>query len=473
MLKKGANKTLFSTVVGWSLAAACAVAGAVYIHQMANRDLSVMLCVDGEPLCRVEDRAVVDEALLLLDAKLENGGIHDDAEFNFSYRYVPEDGRKAASAVECMELLYDLSSQNYSRAYMISVQGIEVAACATYAEAEKVVSDFRDYIVEQVMSSQSNADHVELTTEFEIKNVFCRRDRIASAADVYRLMVGENGGYDPDSSEVISDTRVNAGGSQSILFADKNADFGLIKNPSAETGIVDDFSFNMSGLNSAIEYTTVVVEKYSEIIGFMTEFIETDELFKGQTEVLFEGENGICENVYEIYYADGVEISRKLISSTVIAEAKNRIERVGTKEQPSTDPTGSFMWPLEEGKFRITSYYGIQRNGFESAGEFHLGLDIAGPKLGDPIYAADGGVVTYAGERGTYGLLIKIQHENGVETYYSHMSKIDVQVGDRVYKGQKIAEIGRTGVATGVHLHFEVRIDGKTVDPLNYLPKLK
>ena len=469
MLKKGANKTLLSTIVGWSLAAACTVAGAVYVHHAASRDLSVMLYLDGEPLCRVEDRATVDEALLLLDAKLENGGIHDDAAFDFSYRYVPQNG-KTVSASECMELLYDLSSQNYSRAYMISVQGMEVAACATYAEAEKVVSDFQDYIVKQVMNSQTGADHIELSTEFTIKNVFCRRDRIASADDVFRLMVGENGSYDPGSSEVISDTRVNANGSQSILFADKNADFGLIKNPSAETGITDDFSFNMSGLNSAIQYTTVVVEKYSEIIGFATEYIETDELFRGETEILFEGENGICENVYEIYYADGVEVGRKLISSTTIAEPKNRVERIDTKEMPTTVPSGSFQWPLAD-KFSITSYYGIQRDGFESNGEFHLGVDLAGPKLGSPILAADAGVVTFAGECGTYGLLVKIQHESGVETYYSHMSKINVEVGDHVYKGQKIAEIGRTGVATGVHLHFEVRIHGKTVNPLDYLPK--
>jgi len=56
-------------------------------------------------------------------------------------------------------------------------------------------------------------------------------------------------------------------------------------------------------------------------------------------------------------------------------------------------------------------------------------------------------------------------------TYYAHMNALSVKVGDRVYKGQKIGEIGRTGKVTGVHLHFEVRIDGKTVDPLNYLPK--
>ncbi len=470
MLEKGAKKKRLTAVAGWVLAVAITAVGAFYIHRMVSRDLAVMLCVDGEPLCHIEDRAVVEEALLLLNEKLEDGGIRDDTEREFTYEYVLSDGSEAVDAAACMELLYELSLSEYSRAYMISVQGMEIAACATYAEAEQVVTDFRDYIVKQVLDSKTEADLVELTTEFDIRNVICRRDRIASADDIYRVMVGAGGHYDPEDAEVISDTRVNAVGSQSILFADKNVDFGLIKNPVAAPSLEDNFSFNMSGLNSAIQYYTVLVETYSEIISCEIERIETDELYVGQTEVVVEGENGIAENVYEISYADGEEVDRKLVSSTVIVAPKNRIERVGTKEYPSTAPTGSFMWPLQE-SFQITSYYGIQRNGFESKGEYHLGLDLAGPKLGAPIYAADGGVVTFAGERGSYGLLIKIQHEDGVETYYAHMSQIDVQVGDRVYKGQKIAEIGRSGVATGVHLHFEVRIDGRTVNPLNYLPK--
>jgi murein DD-endopeptidase MepM/ murein hydrolase activator NlpD len=125
------------------------------------------------------------------------------------------------------------------------------------------------------------------------------------------------------------------------------------------------------------------------------------------------------------------------------------------------------------GTFRITSQYGLQREGFETAGQKHLGVDIGGPKQGEPVIAADGGVVIFAGTKGSYGQLVKIRHEDGVETYYAHMSKIVVEVGERVYQGQKIGEIGRTGTATGVHVHFEVRINGSTVNPVNYLPKLK
>lgn len=245
--------------------------------------------------------------------------------------------------------------------------------------------------------------------------------------------------------------------------------FGLVKNEAAEYSVENSFSFTINGLQSAIEYKTVVTEKYSEIISCETEYIESDELYIGETLVVSEGEDGIAENEYEVSYADGVEISRELVSSVIISSPKNRVELIGTKAYPSTEPTGAFMWPIL-GKFVITSPYGISREEFDN-GSYHYGIDIAGVSMGDPVYAADGGTVTFAGTQGTYGLLVKIRHEDGVETYYAHMRSIDVKVGDKVYKGQKIAEIGMTGVTTGPHLHFEVRIDGKTVNPVNYLPK--
>ena len=469
MLHKGAKTKYYAPIIGWVVAFACLLAVGLYIYRVSTRELTVTLCLDGEPICAVEDQSVVEKALLLLEEKRQSSGLRDDTELNLSYRYVLSDGKAAVDAETCMELLYQHSFCQYSRAYMISVQGMEIAACATYGEAEKVVEDFRAYIVKQVLASKVDADLVELTTEFEIRSVFCRSDRIASGEDIYRVMVGSAGRYNPSIDDLLNETRVNAFGSQSILYADKNTDFGLIRNPVAAPELEDSFSFNMSGLNSAIAYKTVMVETYSEIIGYETEYIESDTLFVGQSAVVFEGENGIAENVYEIAYADGVEVSRTLVSSKVIASPKNRVERIGTKEYPSTKPTGSFAWPLSG--FQITSYYGLYRPGLDSKGQFHYGLDLAGPELGEPIYAADGGEVIFAGDNGSYGLMVKIRHEDSVMTYYAHMNALSVKVGDRVYKGQKIGEIGRSGKVTGVHLHFEVRIDGKTVDPLSYLPE--
>jgi len=97
-------------------------------------------------------------------------------------------------------------------------------------------------------------------------------------------------------------------------------------------------------------------------------------------------------------------------------------------------------------------------------------MDIAGPR-GTPIYAADGGIVTYAGWKGGYGYVVIINHNyNGYETFYAHNSKLLVSVGQTVYKGQQIAKMGSTGNSTGSHCHFEIRYNGVAKNPLNYLP---
>ncbi len=107
---------------------------------------------------------------------------------------------------------------------------------------------------------------------------------------------------------------------------------------------------------------------------------------------------------------------------------------------------------------RITSRYGPRR------GRAHQGIDIA-LKTGDPIYATFDGKVRFSKAAGDYGNLIVIRHNNGLETYYAHLSQRDVEVGDWVVAGQQIGLGGSTGRSTGPHLHFEVRYRGQSFDP--------
>lgn len=122
--------------------------------------------------------------------------------------------------------------------------------------------------------------------------------------------------------------------------------------------------------------------------------------------------------------------------------------------------SGMFMRPVSGGT--ITSKYGQRSSGF------HTGVDIAVP-TGTPVYAAAAGTVVKAGWSGGYGYLVVIDHGNGYQTYYAHNSRLCVSVGQSVSKGQNIAYSGSTGNSTGPHLHFEVRINGNTTNPLNYI----
>lgn len=113
----------------------------------------------------------------------------------------------------------------------------------------------------------------------------------------------------------------------------------------------------------------------------------------------------------------------------------------------------------------ISSRYGVSSRIRVST---HTGLDIAAT-TGTPINVVSDGTVTFAGWSGSYGKLVKIDHGNGVETWYAHTSKMYVTAGEQVSAGETIAAVGSTGNSTGPHLHFEIRINGKTVNPQNYV----
>jgi len=118
---------------------------------------------------------------------------------------------------------------------------------------------------------------------------------------------------------------------------------------------------------------------------------------------------------------------------------------------------------------RASSGYGMRSDPLHHTHSMHAGFDVAA-KTGTPVSAAAGGVVTHAGAAGTYGNLVTIRHDSGFETRYAHLSKVGVQRGDRVTPGQEVGQVGSTGRSTGPHLHFEIRKDGKAVDPAPYLP---
>lgn len=120
--------------------------------------------------------------------------------------------------------------------------------------------------------------------------------------------------------------------------------------------------------------------------------------------------------------------------------------------------TGRFIWPI--GSRSITQYYWYG----------HPGLDIGSPE-GSGVYASDQGTVTYAAwSPYCYGNLVVINHANGYETFYAHLSSINVSVGQQVYQGTVIAASGNTGCSSGPHLHFEIRFNRGRYDPLSYLP---
>lgn len=126
--------------------------------------------------------------------------------------------------------------------------------------------------------------------------------------------------------------------------------------------------------------------------------------------------------------------------------------------------TDGFVAPLEG---RLSSPFGW-RNIAVNGNRFHAGVDIVA-NSGTPVAAARDGLVTRAGWWGTYGNVVVLDHGDGSETRYAHLSRVTVAAGDAVRQGDVVGAVGSTGASTGPHLHFELRFDGRAVDPLQYL----
>ena len=207
------------------------------------------------------------------------------------------------------------------------------------------------------------------------------------------------------------------------------------------------------------QLTVETVENVTE-----TEIIEpavivrkNDQMRAGQQKTIRQGVAGSRQVTYKLVKQNGYLMSEELINQQIIEPAIPAIVMKGTKVILG-EGTGNFAWPVSNPT--LTSSFG------ERWGRLHKGLDMVG---GSSILSADNGVVEFAGTRNGTGKTIIIDHQNGYKTVYAHLSKIDVKQNAVVEKGDKIGVMGNTGNSFGVHLHFEIRKDGKVQNPMKYL----
>ena len=209
-----------------------------------------------------------------------------------------------------------------------------------------------------------------------------------------------------------------------------------------------------------VTFTEVVSNE--ERIAYSVVYEENDSLYRGQTQVMVPGTYGSRQVRSEVTKENGVVVSSVVLEDVLISEPASQVTLRGTQPLPvyTGTSTGELSNPLAE--INVISNYGNR------GGRQHHGVDLKGP-VGTPIYAAADGVVVFSGSSGTFGNIVKLSHGGGLETWYAHNSANIVSVGEAVVKGQQIAEMGATGNATTSHLHFEVRINGSSKNPMNYL----
>jgi murein DD-endopeptidase MepM/ murein hydrolase activator NlpD len=193
-------------------------------------------------------------------------------------------------------------------------------------------------------------------------------------------------------------------------------------------------------------------DNYYGIGGFMPDDLDSDLALDREHDGLV---NDMHEQVSQLKVASG-------------DEEKNLKRLLGTlKEQRNILSATPSIMPADG---HITSRFGYRKSPFTGRIGLHKGLDISN-KTGTPIMAAADGVVSFAGLRGLFGRIVTIDHGHGLVTYYAHLNKTLKNEGERVKKGEIIAEMGSTGRTTGPHLHYEVRLNGVSVNPIKYVEK--
>ena len=199
---------------------------------------------------------------------------------------------------------------------------------------------------------------------------------------------------------------------------------------------------------------------YEEIYDADVIYVDNDSWYTTQTKILQQPSAGFRRVVADVSYLNDREVTRDILKEEVVMEAVPKIVERGTKIPPT------YIKPISGG--RLSSNFGRRKSPTKGASSYHKGVDWSVP-TGTAVFASCGGTVARAGWGSGYGYCVYINHEDGRQTRYGHLSKVLVKVGQTVKQGERIALSGNTGVSTGPHLHFEILINGSQVNPLKYL----
>ena len=460
-LKRGAVHTWYKAdcaLAGHKLMAplpflAAAAVTAVVLVTATVYTPSYVVTVNGLDLGTVTDPAVFERVVERVELRASDilgydYTLNQDVEYTFALTQ-----KDKISSVGTFENYLFNQIGEVMKSYVLKVDGKVIGAAADKADLDGMLEDLAaPYMTENTVS-------VEYVENVDISYQYISSDVLQDLVSMEEILTANTTGE--TTYEVVKgDTYLG------IAYAnDMSLDELMALNPQASLDrlMIGDV-LTVKKTVPYLSIRTVDAVTYTEAIACPVEQVEDSTMYVGEKKVLTAGVPGEAQVSANVTYVNGYEEGREVTSSITLSEPTTEVVAVGTKARPKTMPTGSFQWPLSG---RITSYFGY-RSIFGSY-SYHSGIDIA-TSYGKAIAAADGGTVIWSGYKGSYGNLVIIDHGNGVQSYYGHCSSLLVSAGDKVYKGQTIARVGSTGRSTGNHLHFEVKINGTSVNPLSYLP---
>ena len=436
-----------------SFLTACAALGvALTLTTLYTPSYAVL--VNGEQVGVVADQSVVSQAIQEVEEEgttLLGYDYHVEGDVGYQFALTLKTDLTAQSEIEDYFFQQLDTVSNHLRQCEVLVDGRSIGV----VKDEETLNDMLDGMKAQyITENTTSADFMEEVTV----NYVYASDSLMTVEEMQAALEANTTG-DTTYTVQKGDTFNAIAYANDMSVSDLKA-----LNPGVDINrlMVGDV-LNVKELIPVLSIQTVEHVTYTQSIECPVEEVEDSSMYIGDTKVLTQGTEGEAQVTANVTYVNGVEQQREVLSSTTLREPTTTVMAVGTKEKPKTASKGTYIWPCSGS---ISSYFG-GRYIFGSY-SYHSGLDIA-VSYGTTIKAADGGTVTFAGTKGAYGKLVIITHDNGTQTYYGHNSSLLVSAGDKVYQGQAIAKAGSTGRSTGPHCHFEVRVNGSAVNPLNYL----
>lgn len=371
--------------------------------------------------------------------------------------------------------IYDeyVKSRTY-KGYGLYIDNVLAAVSDSEIVIDRTVDDYISKRREQYISENSLRDdqidkfvfsnHIMVVAADYPKSFFLSEGELRELFDLPalsdELSAMQSDGLQYVKKEYIQDEDASNGFTYSL-----NLDYTKLDRIDDAEGLNMDNSVPSTGVT--VDIAIARDEVIKEYIPYGEEIIEDDTMLEGMRRLVTKGRDGQKLIYYKSTYQGKKLINRDIVGEEIIKSPVNKVVRVGTKEATDEEkallPTGTYIYPY---KGKLTSYYGWRT--LRGQNNFHQGLDIFGPK-GDAVVASDGGEVIEVSYSSGYGKYCLIRHNEEIVTRYAHCDTIDVEVGDLVGQGYMIGTLGDTGNVTGVHVHFEIIKNGKTVDPMPYM----
>ncbi|MGI6547438.1 MAG: peptidoglycan DD-metalloendopeptidase family protein [Bacillota bacterium] len=428
-------------------------------HQAFN--IAYAVVIDGEEIGLVQDQAEVHMALGEIEkcAAAECGLEVELASAPvIQCRHLSED-ESAQAAFLSAEELRDRLSENViltAPAVAIIVDGVTAVGVPDEKTAANVIAEIQnDYKEELQSQGRVQVQDLTIAEQIDFQPMTLTADLIKNEEEAKQVLLR--------GTDRVIVHKVERGESLWSIASKNEMSVSDLRraNPELKGDMIKvGQSLNMIVPDPYINLLSEEERVVTQAIPFRTQVIEDSSLWPWQRVVKQPGSHGKEEITLLITRCNGEETARRVLHRTTITEPVTQVVLQGRKQIPDRG-TGQLIWPMQG---QLTCGFGWSRY------RYHHGIDIAAP-IGTPIKAADSGTVVFAGWAGALGNTVRIDHGGGkMETVYSHCNAFRVKVGDVVEKGQVIATCGNNGNSTGPHLHFEVRVNGTAVNPIQYYP---